>query len=250
MTNKKENSETIIKKKKRVQIHGEVFTPQWIIDKMLNTPEIKEACENLTTTFLEPAAGEGAFLMTILIRKLEIVSCQYNEGIRQYEHFSLLALTTLYGIELLPDNVKQCQINLYQIYLQYYIRANNKHNNKLLNEDTLKSAKFIIGLNIRQGNFLTKLTINKEPIVLSEWKVLSDLDKKKVLVIRTEYTLEEIQEQVIKIEGSVYKYSKKQLVFKDALNLEEIKELGVKYKACSIKKVYEEAKQSYNKEEL
>ena len=67
-------NEEIIKSKLRVQKHGEVFTPKRIVNKMLDIPEIKEACENLTTTFLEPSAGEGAFLVEILERKLKMVS--------------------------------------------------------------------------------------------------------------------------------------------------------------------------------
>ena len=66
--------EEIIKSKIRVQKHGEVFTPKRIVNKMLDIPEVKDACENLTATFLEPAAGEGASLVAILERKLNMVS--------------------------------------------------------------------------------------------------------------------------------------------------------------------------------
>ena len=65
-----DRNEVIIKSKKRVQKHGEVFTPQRIVKMMLDQPGIKEACESLTATFLEPSAGEGAFLVEILTRKL------------------------------------------------------------------------------------------------------------------------------------------------------------------------------------
>ena len=99
--------EKLIKSKARVQKHGEVFTPSWMIQKMLNAEGVKEACENLTTTFLEPAAGEGNFLVAILKRKLAMVSKKYNKSIRQYTHYSLYALSTLYGVELLEDNVEE-----------------------------------------------------------------------------------------------------------------------------------------------
>lgn len=90
--------EEIIKSKLRVQKHGEVFTPKRIVNKMLDIPGLKDACENLTSTFLEPAAGEGAFLVVILERKLNVVSEKYNKDLTQYENYSLLALTTVYGI--------------------------------------------------------------------------------------------------------------------------------------------------------
>src|SRR5690625_6585611 len=83
---------------------------------MLDIPEIKAACENLTATFLEPAAGEGAFLVAILERKLNMVAKKYNDDLTQYENYSLLALTTLYGIELLEDNAQICAMNMFQKY--------------------------------------------------------------------------------------------------------------------------------------
>ena len=72
-TTSNNQNEKIIKSKARVQKHGEVFTPKKVINMMLNQPGINEACKNLTTTFLEPSAGEGAFLVAILNRKLEMV---------------------------------------------------------------------------------------------------------------------------------------------------------------------------------
>ena len=45
--------ENLIKSKHRVQKHGEVFTPSWMVQKMLDTPGVKEACETVSATFLE-----------------------------------------------------------------------------------------------------------------------------------------------------------------------------------------------------
>ena len=87
MGNVESTEEVIIKSKKRVQNHGEVFTPKWIIEQMLNTAGVKEACENIESTFLEPSAGEGAFLVAILSRKLEMVTDCYNESLKQSEHY-------------------------------------------------------------------------------------------------------------------------------------------------------------------
>src|SRR5699024_12107836 len=100
---------------------------------MLDLPEIKEACENLTATFLEPAAGEGAFLVEILERKLGLVANKYNNNLIQYENHSLLALTTLYGIELLEDNTQTCVMNMiHKFYENYYQQV--QHNEEKYNK--------------------------------------------------------------------------------------------------------------------
>lgn len=238
----------IIKSKKRVQNHGEVFTPKWIIDKMLDTPGVKEACENIEATFFEPSAGEGAFLVVVLIRKLEMVSSRYNDSLKQYEHYSLFALTTLYGVELLQDNAKICVMNLFEIYLEYYNRACDKHKVKKGKNSVLNSAKMIISANIQQGNFLTRLTAEGEPLIFSEWKALNKLGiNKSIKVIRTEYTLDEIQHQMTKSFGETVKKIKianpMQLdlfeTLKQAAMVEDEEEL--KYSPCLITDVYKKS---------
>lgn len=195
-------SEKLIKSKKRVQKHGEVFTPSWMVEKMLNSEGIKEACENLNITFLEPSAGEGNFLVAILKRKLEMVSNEYNNSLKQFENFSLFALSTLYGIELLPDNTNMCVMNLFETFKDFYLfilkEYDAKENNKVL-----ESAKTIIKANIVQGNFLTRENASNEPIIFSEWKAINELNKEltKIQVERTEYTLDEIYSGVSKENG-------------------------------------------------
>ena len=125
------SKEILIKSKKRVQKHGEVFTPSWMVEKMLDVDDIKKCCENLTATFLEPSVGEGAFLTAILRRKLNMVAEMYSADINQFESFSLYALSTLYGIELLDDNVQMCVMNLYQEYYECYFTIAQKFNIKL-----------------------------------------------------------------------------------------------------------------------
>ena len=191
-----------------MQKHGEVFTPRKIVDQMLDIPEIKEACENITVTFLEPAAGEGAFLTAILERKLNMVSKKYNFDLLQYENYSLLALTTLYGIELLEDNTQTCVMNMYQQYYDSY-KEQIKHHNGKVNQKVLDSAKKIISLNIVNGNFLTRKGIDGKAIVFSEWKPIN-LRKttKNIKVQRTEYTLEEIYENTQKENGKALRQPK------------------------------------------
>nr|WP_026680275.1 N-6 DNA methylase [Priestia megaterium] len=188
--------EEIIKSKLRVQKHGEVFTPKRIVNKMLDIPEVNDACENLIATFLEPAAGEGAFLVEILERKLNMVSEKYNGDLTQYENYSLLALTTLYGIELLEDNAQTCVMNMFQKYYDKY-KEQVEHHNGELKEKVLDSAKKIFSLNICNGNFLTRKSADGSPIVFSEWQPINMRNtSKNIKIQRTEYTLDEIHERV------------------------------------------------------
>lgn len=193
--------ENLIKSKSRVRKHGEVFTPKKVVNQMLDTPEIKEACENLTDTFLEPAAGEGAFLVAILERKLKMVSQKYNSDLKTYENYSLFALTTLYGIELLEDNAQTCVMNMYQQYYDQYKEQVNYHSGRL-NQKVLDSAKKIISINIRNGNFLTRRSVDGSPLVFSEWQAINmRSNTKNIKVQRTEYTLDEIYNKVKKDNG-------------------------------------------------
>ena len=202
-------NESLIKSKSRVQKHGEVFTPKKIVKLMLDQPGIKEACEDLTATFLEPAAGEGAFLVAILERKLKMVAKKFNKSIKQFENYSLLALSTLYGIELLEDNAQACTINMFQKFNEFYLNQVQKYGTRA-NDKVLASAKTIITANIEQGNFLTRKKPSGKPIVFSEWKAI-DLDKgpTTIRVQRTEYTLDDIYEDALKSDGEVLKHIEK-----------------------------------------
>ena len=198
-------SEKIIKCKTRVQKHGEVFTPIKIVKQMLDQPGVKEACENLTSTFLEPAVGEGVFLVEILERKLKMVARDYNKSLEHFENYSLLALSTIYGVELLEDNTQACVMNIYLKFYNHYKEQAHKHNGKI-KQKVLNSANKIIALNIANGNFLTRKSVNGEPIIFSKWEP-ENLRKntKNITVQRTEYTLDEIYENVEKSNGQILK---------------------------------------------
>lgn len=238
-------SEKLIKSKARVQKHGEVFTPSWMVQKMLDTEGVKEACEQLTATFLEPAAGDGNFLVAILRRKLTMVSEQYNSSIRQYTHYSLYALSTLYGIELLEDNAQLCVMNLFEVYKDFYLTAVKKHEDKQ-SENTLNNAKFIISKNIVQGNFLTSKLSSGEPIVFSEWEIIKQTTT-MIRVQRTEYSLDEIFSGNAKAAGTAFELAvevEQMDLFSD-FDLEpepEKERLSQKYKAVYITEVYDEVK--------
>lgn len=239
-------TEYIIKCKLRVQKHGEVFTPKNIVERMLNTPEIRETCKSLTKTFLEPSAGEGAFLIAILEKKLEKVIEEYNNDLIQFENYSLFALTTLYGVELLEDNAQTCVMNMFQMYYDIYQEQVQYHNGKP-KKKVLDSAKQIISSNIRQGNFLTRKTLDGKALVFSEWHPVNmRKTTKNIRIQRTEYTLDEIYENVKKESGMTIhrkKQNQEQLnmfAFLEEEDVEIVTELGkdMKYTVVKLTDVY------------
>lgn len=198
-----DHKEVIIKSKKRVQKHGEVFTPKRIVKMMLDQDGIKEACESLTATFLEPSAGEGAFLAEILFRKLKMVQSRYNDNLKQYEMNALFALTTIYGVELLEDNAQCCVMTLFKIFCDNYQKVAEDHGDKV-RDKIFRAAKYIISKNLVQGNFLTQEQSNGEPIIFSEWKLLPIRKNHTIRVQRTEYTLDEIGKDVKHEDGFIH----------------------------------------------
>ena len=244
------SKEVLIKSKKRVQKHGEVFTPSWMVEKMLDIDGVKKCCENLTATFLEPSAGEGAFLTAILKRKLDMVAEKYCTDINQFENFSLYALSTLYGIELLEDNIQMCVMNLYQEYYENYLKIVRNFNVKLKNK-VLDSAKCIIKSNIRQGDFLTQLTANGDLIVFCEWKIIKPLTKqtKIISVSRTEYTLQDIHNKKSNETGKrVYEIKplgNNQLSLLDFDEYSDVKSDKYRYVNSKITDIYKEEMERY-----
>lgn len=236
-------SQNLIKSKLRVQKHGEVFTPKHVVNRMLSIQEINEACNSLTKTFLEPSAGEGAFLVAILERKLNMVANKYSDDLEQFENYSLLALSTLYGIELLEDNAQNCTMNMFEMYYNIYNREIHKHNG-CVKRKVIDSAKEIISTNISQGDFLTRKTIDGRPLVFSEWKPVNlRKNTKRIKVQRTEYTLDEIYENAKKDPGISIKHEKKYeqlniFEFLDETDITQNTSIPLRYPVVHIVDVY------------
>jgi hypothetical protein len=102
----------LIKSKKRVADHGEVFTPAWLVEKMLDL--VKGETERIDARFLEPACSSGNFLVPILQRKLAAVELKFGRSNFDKRHYALLSLMCCYGIELLADNIAECRENTLQ----------------------------------------------------------------------------------------------------------------------------------------
>lgn len=159
--------ENIIKSKDRVQKHGEVFTPSWMVQKMLDTPGIREKTEDIYATFLEPSAGDGNFLEAILERKLSAVTRNYDK--KNWKTKSLFALSSIYGIEYLEDNLEVARSRMFLHYLDWYEDSFGERLSS--NTDIYKSAHYLIKKNIVRGNTLTKRhPDSNELIMFSEWK--------------------------------------------------------------------------------
>ena len=160
----------LMKSKKRVQEHGEVFTPGWVIDKMTAIPEINEKIEDVYATFLEPSAGEGAFLLAIENLKFQFIEEKYNKDL--WDTYALWALTSLYGIEYLEDNLSIARRNMFDLFLRYYEKIYNA--SLSVKSDLYKSAQTIIRANVIQGNTLTHRNNYGEEIIFSNWVQVPD----------------------------------------------------------------------------
>ena len=159
--------EELIKSKDRVQKHGEVFTPAWMVDQMLDTPGVKEACQDIYATFLEPSAGDGNFLQAILERKLAAVQANYDK--KNWKTKSLWALSSIYGIEYLADNLEVARFRLFLYYLDWYEAAFLEHLTS--KSDIYKSAHYLIHKNIIRGNTLTKRHPDTDELIMfNEWQ--------------------------------------------------------------------------------
>lgn len=160
----------LMKSKHRVQKHGEVFTPQWVVDKMIAIPGIKEKTEDVFATFLEPSAGEGAFLLAIEDMKLRFVTENYSKDI--WDRYALWALSSIYGIEFLEDNLAVARRKMLELFVYYYEAVHDATLSK--KSDMYKSARTIIWANVVQGNTLTHKNLLGEEITFSHWERVPD----------------------------------------------------------------------------
>jgi len=188
--------EKLIKSKERVQQHGEVFTPQWMVQKMLDIEGIKKASENIDATFLEPAAGDGNFLVKILERKLKSVTDNFTYG--HWKTKSLFALSSIYGIEFLADNLDIARSRMFIQYLNWYEEVFKEELKST--SDVYKSAIYIINHNIVRGNTLTKKHPDYDtPIVFNEWKKVPGSSSKVEIIQFSFSSLFENEEHLGKI---------------------------------------------------
>lgn len=156
-------TERLVKSKQRVADHGEVFTPSWMVEDMLNL--VQEESERIDSRVLEPACGSGNFLVPVLTRKLLTVAAKHGKSDFENRHYALFALMCTYGIELLPDNAAECRDNLATLFNAFLG----------IDEDTddwALAARAVLEVNIVQGDALTMTTPSGGPITFAEWGYL------------------------------------------------------------------------------
>jgi hypothetical protein len=152
----------LVKSKNRVADHGEVFTPAWMVEAMLNL--VKDETERIDSRFLEPACGSGNFLVQILRRKVAAVELKYGKSDFERRHYALLGVMCIYGIELLADNIAECRANLLEILAD--------HLNLEESDDLYRAASYVLSQNLVHGDALTMRTSDGQPITFAEWGYL------------------------------------------------------------------------------
>ena len=198
------DEERQIKSKERVRTRGEVFTAAREVNAMLDL--VKDETENIDATFLEPACGDGNFLDEVLRRKLAVCKKRYGKSAADYEKMSFLACTTLYGVDIMADNVARCRERLFETWEDSFGRANTPGSPRSDFHDRVSAAvKKVFEKNILLGNALSMKRVDEkgndldEPIVFTEWKFALG-DKLK----REEFRFDVLLDKAEEIEGTCH----------------------------------------------
>ena len=149
----------LIKSKQRVADHGEVFTPAWMAKAMLDL--VRDETECIESRCFEPACGRGEFLTQILVRKLGTVRQKYRRRPIDARQNALIALMSIYGVELLSDNIAECRASILDVFASSMNVGPSDH--------LFRAASFVVSQNIVHGDALTMRTNAGRPIIFAEW---------------------------------------------------------------------------------
>ena len=172
--------------RQRVAEHGEVYTAKREVCAMLDL--VKEETERIDSRFLEPACGTGNFLVEIMSRKMEAVRRQFVKNRFEYDQASAMAVSSMYGVELLPYNVDACRNRLLTQYLETY----RQHQHQEASPELERCISFLLRKNILCGDALTMLRDNGEPVTFCEWTFIGTGGKVK----RRDFELSELLRNV------------------------------------------------------
>ena len=172
-------SEQQVRSKSRVAAHGEVFTAEREVKAMCDL--VKTETERIESRFLKPACGNGNFLTEVLSRKLAVVKKRYGKSPVDYQRYSVQAVMSLYGVELLPDNAAECRERLFALWEEEYIAAVKNR----AEEPCREAVRYVLEKNILCGDAPTMCQTDGQPIVFAEWSFLSGN-----LVKRRDFTLD------------------------------------------------------------
>jgi hypothetical protein len=189
-----------IKSKKRVADHGEVFTPPWMVEAILDL--VKHETERVDSRFLEPACGSGNFLVRVLQRKLAAVELKFGKSNFERRQYALLAVMCIYGIELLEDNIAECRANMLEILADYL--------NLRESDDLFRAASYVLLQNLVHGDALKMRTSDDQPITFAEWGYLG-----KGKFQRRDFRLDTLTlSSAFSAEGSLFAHLGKHEIFK------------------------------------
>lgn len=152
----------LVKSRTRVVSHGEVFTPPWLVNRMLDL--VAAEADRIDARFLEPACGSGNFLVEVLRRKLAAVEMKYGGSDFEKRNYAVLGLMCIYGVELLDDNIVECRQNMLEV-IAGYLAIDERY-------DAYRAAMHVLSENIVHGDALTMLTRDGQPITFAEWGYL------------------------------------------------------------------------------
>ena len=190
---------SLIKSKRRVADHGEVFTPQWLVENMLDL--VKGETERIDSRFLETACGSGNFLVPVLLRKLAAVEAKFGKSEFEKRHYALLAVMCTYGIELLADNIAECRANMLEALADYL--------NVDETDEIYLAGFYVLSQNLVHGDALTMLMHDGQPIIFAEWGYLG-----KGKFQRRDFRLDALtQMSSFSQEGSLFAHLGKHAVF-------------------------------------
>lgn len=182
-----EKKKKLVKSKQRVADHGEVFTPDWLVEDMLKLVEAQTS--RIDSRFLEPACGDGNFLAPVLEKKLAEAERSYGRNRVEFELYAIRSLSSVYGVDILADNAQSCRDRLQRLWGEVYKRVCKQE----VSSELLELVSYILDRNIVQGNALSMKKVNEkaedieEPIIFSEWSWIG-----KDLVIRRDFRLDQI----------------------------------------------------------
>ena len=177
-----------VKSRQRVVDHGEVFTAEREVNAMLDL--VKAETERIDSRFLEPACGNGNFIAEVLRRKLAVVASRYRKSPLEYQRYAFLAVSSIYGVDILADNVGECRERLFRI-VEKDARSNIRGS---VEPAFLDAVRYVLEKNILCGDALTLRDASGEPITFAEWSMLGG-----DLVKRRDFLLSEL------LEGNVEK---------------------------------------------
>ena len=178
--------EKLFVSKQRVADHGEVYTGKREVNAMLDL--VKQETERIESKFLEPACGTGNFLVEILERKLVVVIKRYKKSQVDFERYGIVAISSIYGVDIIADNVEATRGRLFEIFYDHYSALFKTR----IKEKCLSTVKFLLERNIVHGNALTLETEGNpsEPIVFSDWSLVTGSMMK-----RRDYAFQELSPQ-------------------------------------------------------